>query len=199
MLYYIGRLIFFVLFKTLFGLKVYGKENIPKSGGFIIASNHESNLDPEIIGVSIPRVISFMAKEEFFRNKIFGWLLRRVNAFGIKREGADISSIKEAIKRLNHGYGLLLFPQGGRRSLVSSDEIKGGVGFLACKADVKVVPAFILGSGDVLPKGKRIPALKMISVFFAPPMAYRDYKGYADFSSAVMSAIEALGRASGVN
>lgn len=195
MLYYIGRFIFFVLFKSLFGFKSYGRENIPKNGGFIIASNHASNLDPEIIGSAIPRVLSFMAKEELFHNKLFGWLIRKVNAFPVKRGGADLFSIKEAIKRLKNGSGILLFPQGGRRDSISSDEVKGGVGFLAAKADVPVIPAFIFGSSSVLPKGRKIPSFfNPISVYFAPVIIYKGAQNYAEFSQKVMSAIDALSR-----
>ncbi|MDP1853573.1 MAG: lysophospholipid acyltransferase family protein [Candidatus Omnitrophota bacterium] len=195
MLYYIGRFIFFVLFKSLFGFKFYGKENIPKYGGFIIASNHASNLDPEIIGSAIPRVLSFMAKEELFHNKVFGWVLWKVHAFPVKRGGADLFSIKEAIKRLKNGFGILLFPQGGRRDSISADEVKGGVGFLASKADVPVIPAFIFGSGDALPKGRKIPNFfKPISVYFAPGIIYKGSRDYAEFSQTIMSAIDALSR-----
>lgn len=195
MFYYIGRFIFFVLFKTLFGFRVYGKENIPKKGGFIIASNHASNLDPGIIGSAIPRVLSFMAKEELFRNKIFGWILWKVHAFPVKRGGADLFSIKEAIKRLKNGSGILLFPQGGRRDSIAASEVKGGVGFLASKADVPVIPAFIFGSSDALPRGRKTPNFfKPINVYFASALIYRDSQGYPEFSQSIMSAIEALGR-----
>lgn len=196
--YYIGRWIFFIFFKALFNFKVYGRQNIPKNGGFIIASNHESNFDPGIIGSTMLRVISFMAKEELFRNKLFGWLLYQVNAFPVKRGRTDLSAIKEAIKRLKNDHALLLFPQGGRRDSINTEEVKGGVGFLASKARVPVVPAFIFGSGDVLPKGRRVPVFfKPISVYFASPITYEGYDDYKKFSLAVINAIENLSRNAG--
>lgn len=192
MLYYIGRFIFFVLFKSLFRLKVYGSGNIPKNGGFIIASNHASNLDPEVIGVASPRPISFMAKEELFRNKLCGWVLRRLGAFPVKRESGDLSASKEALRRLKKSGGLLLFPQGGRRDTVEIKAAKAGVGMFSQRAKVPVIPAFIDGTAKAMPKGSKSPQLVKIRVYFGRPIYPQVSQEYEQIAKEVMSAISQI-------
>lgn len=193
-LYYIGRTFFFIIFKLLFGFRAYGRDNIPKQLGFIIASNHESNLDPIAVSIASPRMINFMAKEELFRNKFFAFILRNVNAFAVKRAGIDLGSIKEAVRRLKSGGGLLLFPQGGRKQGLDLDDVRAGVGLLALKAGVPIVPAFIVGSSSVLPKGGRRPRKARVSVYFGPAILPDASQGYEEIVKEVMLAISRLAR-----
>lgn len=192
MLYFIGRFIFFIIFKCLFRFKAYGQENIPKHSGFIIASNHESNLDPILLGVASPRAINFMAKEELFRNKFFGFILRRVNAFAVRRGIADLGSIKEAVRRLKNSSGLLLFPQGGRREDVDVEDVRAGVGLIAQKANVPIVPVFIEGSREAMPKGSRFPRRSRVSVYFGPLISPKPYQEYGQIAKEAILAISRL-------
>jgi 1-acyl-sn-glycerol-3-phosphate acyltransferase len=191
MLYLLGKIIFFIIFKLFFKLTVYGKEYIPKKGGFIIASNHTSNLDPIVLGLASPRKINFMAKEELFKNKFFSFILHSVAAFPVKRNKVETTSIKEAIRRLKAGGGLLLFPEGGRRNFIDVSEIKAGVGLLSCKAKVPIIPTLIKGSGEVLPKGRYFPKRGKISVYFAPPISSYS-QNYEDIARETMLAIKKL-------
>lgn len=192
MLYIVGRFIFFVLFKLLFGLKVYAKDNIPRHTGFIIASNHASNIDPLVIAAANYRPINFMAKEELFRNKFFGFILRCVHVFPVKRGKTDLSSIKEAIRRLKDGGGLLLFPQGGRQDSIDVEGAKEGIGLLARRAQVPIVSAYINGSGKAMPKGKKMPRRTQVSVYFGQAMYIKPTQDYASVVKEVMLAIEQL-------
>ncbi|MDD2703685.1 MAG: lysophospholipid acyltransferase family protein, partial [Candidatus Omnitrophica bacterium] len=74
------------LFKCLGGFDVYGRENVPETGGFIAAANHVSYLDPLVIGISCPRRLSYMARHELFSNRIFGGIIRNLGAFPVKRK-----------------------------------------------------------------------------------------------------------------
>ena len=192
MLYMIGRFICFVLLRILVGLRVYGRDSIPKCGGFIIVSNHASNIDPVVIGVASPRPISFMAKEELFSNTFFGFILRRVNAFPVKRGKTDLFSIKEAIKRLRRGGGLLLFPQGARRDVIELEDIKGGAGFFASKAQVPIVPALIKGSDIALPRGSKLPKRTGIDIYFGRPICIGSNQNYGQIAQSAVSAIKEL-------
>ena len=192
MLYIIGRFICFVLLKILVGFRVYGRNNIPRSGGFIVASNHLSNIDPVAIGVASVRPMNFMAKEELFSNKFFGFILRRVNVFPVKRGKADLFSIKEAIKRLRRGEGLLLFPQGRRRDTIELEDVKGGVGFFASKAGVPIVPTLIKGSDLVLPKGSKLPKRTGVNIYFGQPIYIKPNQDYSQIAQSVISAIKQL-------
>ncbi|UCD17981.1 MAG: 1-acyl-sn-glycerol-3-phosphate acyltransferase, partial [Candidatus Zixiibacteriota bacterium] len=90
------------------------KENIPKDGPFILASNHISLTDPPILGASVSRPVHFMAKKELFKNRAFGALLRRLNAYPVNRRGFDKAAIRTAISLLRSAQGMVIFPEGTR-------------------------------------------------------------------------------------
>lgn len=178
--------------KCVLGLSVSGRENIPKKGGFILASNHVSNLDPVIVGVSCARKLNYMAKQELFANFYFGRLLYAVGAFPVKRSIGDISALKEAIKRVASGKGLLLFPEGGRRNQAEELKPQAGVGFLAVKTGVPVIPAFVRGTEIALPKGaKRIKPVK-VSVCFGKKIFPDKNMSYQEITQVVMDNIMQL-------
>ena len=102
-----------------FDLKVYGRHHVPAKGGVLLISNHQSYLDPVLIGVYLERPMTYMAKSELFENKHFGWLIRALNAFPIKQRAGDVGAIKETIKRLKTGALLNVFPEGRGRSAAS--------------------------------------------------------------------------------
>lgn len=145
-----------LLSKILFNLKVYGRENVPQLGGFIIASNHKSYLDPICVGAASPRPLHFMAREDLLSIRAFGSLLRLVGVFAVKRDTADTGAIRVALKWLNKGEGVALFPEGARSSDGAiKSELKKGVGFLSYKSGCPVIPAYVKGSSKALPKNSR--------------------------------------------
>jgi 1-acyl-sn-glycerol-3-phosphate acyltransferase len=194
-LYNLGKTSFAVLFRLCFDLRVSGREHIPSQGGFIVASNHRSNFDPILIGVASSRVINFMAKEGLFKNRFFGWILKNVGAFPVKRHAADIGAIKEAIRRLQDGFGLLIFPEGTREQRREID-VQPGIGMLALKGKVAVVPAFISGSQEALPKGAKWFRSAKIRIFFGRPLFFSEEKPYPQIAHEVMAEINKLNPAS---
>lgn len=190
-LYSLGKLSFFVILKIFCGFRAGGQGNIPRSGGFIIASNHRSNLDPIILGVGSSRVINFMAKEDLFKNIFFGSLLSWVGAFPIKRYSGDIAAIREAIQRLKKGRGLVIFPQGTRQQRLEID-VQPGIGLFATRAKVPVVPAFIAGSEKALPVGAKYFRPANIRVTFGKPLYFDNQKTYPEIAHEVMAEINKL-------
>ena len=92
--YSVVRVLFNGLFFGIYGLHVEGRENIPRKGAIIVAPNHKSNFDPPIVGVAFKdRIIHYMAKEELFKNPIFGYILRQFGTFPVKRGSIDLSLI----------------------------------------------------------------------------------------------------------
>jgi 1-acyl-sn-glycerol-3-phosphate acyltransferase len=193
MLYKVFRFLLFIVFKLFFRLQVKGKEYIPKKGGFILASNHISYLDPMVLGVACPRLLNFMAKQDLFRNPLFSWLISTVGSFPVKRESVDISALKEAMQRLRNGKALLLFPEGrrGEADAVTSQP-QGGVGFLAAKLNVAVVPAFIKGTEKALPKGAKFIRPSKISVYFGKQIQIERGMPYQDIAKLIMAKIRHL-------
>ncbi|MHB8171356.1 MAG: lysophospholipid acyltransferase family protein [Thermincolia bacterium] len=145
--------------------KVFGKENLPATGGVIIASNHVSNLDPVIMGCTFDRRVSYLAKEELFKNPIFGWYISKLEAFPIKRGAGDRGAIREALKILESGRCFGIFPEGTRSKNGELQEGKAGAAMLALKAKVPVLPIGIKGSGE----GKNIV------VWVGNPMYFDEY------------------------
>lgn len=181
-----------MLCKLLLKIEVSGRENIPKKGGFILASNHCSHLDPVILGIVCRRKLNFMAKEELFRNPFFAWFMYRFGAFPVKRRRADISALKEAMKRVNSGNALVIFPQGSRDYDLEASEPQAGVGFLASKIDVPVIPVFIRGTEKALPKGARFIRHAKVSVCFGRQISVGRRMSYQEIAQQIMDSIRYL-------
>jgi len=158
------------LFAIFFSLRVYGRENIPGSGGVLIASNHQSFLDPILIGVGLKRQIHYMARRSLFQNAFFRWFIKSLNAFPVKREGMDVGAIKEAIALLRRGEVVLLFPEGTRTWDGTIGPIQRGFGMIARRAGVSLVPAVIDGALEAWPRTRRIFRFAPISVIFGKPL-----------------------------
>ena len=124
-------------------IHVIGGENIPKEkGGYIIASNHVSNNDPPVVGITFKGKYTFMAKEELFEmNPIFTWLITKLGAFPVRRGAKDNSAIEKALESLKEGRIFVIFPEGSKDGTLG--RAKSGVTLIAAQAKVPVVPVFI--------------------------------------------------------
>ena len=175
---------------------------MPKKGGCIIASNHLSYLDPIVLAVGSPRILSFMAKKELFSHHglVFKWVISALNAFPLDRGNADLKAMRFAINKLKQGNTLIIFPEGTRSRSGEVKDAQAGVGMLAAKADVVVIPAYIKGSDKALPaETKKISFFSPISVIFGPALKFRkddsskDIKAqYQAFSSEIIKQIKEL-------
>ncbi len=131
---------------TVYKITVVGKENIPAAkGGYIIASNHVSNNDPPVVGITFKGKYTFMAKEELFRkNPIFTWLITKLGAFPVKRGAKDgAQAIEKALQSLKDGRIFVIFPEGTRSKDGTLGRAKSGVTLVAAQAKAPVVPVFI--------------------------------------------------------
>lgn len=178
--------------RIFFHVGVSGTDNLPEKGGFILASNHISYLDPVILAVASPRKLNFMAKRELFRNRLIGPFLMGLGAFPVKRDSADLSALKEAIRRLRQGLGLVLFPEGSRGFGTQAQEPQAGIGFLAAKTAVPVVPAFIKGTDLALPRGARRIKAARISVSFGKQILAERRMPYRETAGLIMARIRHL-------
>jgi len=159
-----------------FDLKVYRQDYVPQYGGVMIASNHQSYLDPVLIASQLKRPLSFLAKSELFENRYFGWLIRNLNAFPVKQGTGDVGAVKETIRRLQEGHALNLFPEGSRCDDGEIGPMLPGIGLIIRKAGVPVVPAAIDGSFQAWPKSRTLPKPRPLRVLYGPPMELDDLK-----------------------
>lgn len=192
MFYSTLRFISFVILKTLMRLKVQGSDNIPEKGGFILASNHVSYLDPVALGVACKRKLNYMAKQELFRGPLSSRFFRMLHCFPVKRDSADLSAMKEAMRRVRAGGGLLLFPEGSRRFGSDSQGPYAGIGFLTAKLNVPVIPAFVKGTDKALAPGAKFIRLTGVSVCFGKQISIERRMPYQDIARQIMDNIRHL-------
>jgi len=164
------RLLAFCFLKLFFRLKVRGAGNLPDTGGALIACNHQSYLDPIIIGGTSRRPVVFMARDTLFRNRLFARLIRKCNAFPVRRGKLDRKALQTAVDKLRAGRLLLLFPEGTRTDDGSIRELHSGAVMLAHKANVPIVPAAINGAFQAWPKTHRLFRFKPVSITYGEPM-----------------------------
>ena len=170
------RLIARPIMALVFDLKVYGRQHVPSKGGVLLISNHQSYLDPVLIGVYLERPMTYMAKSELFENKYFGWLIRALNAFPIKQRAGDVGAIKETIKRLKAGALLNVFPEGARTFTGELGPIEPGSALVIRRAGVPVVPCVIQGSFEAWPRTTKLPKPHPIAVMYGPALKVEGLK-----------------------
>lgn len=169
-------------------LEVEGWDNVPE-GACLLASNHQSMLDPPLVGSCLPREIAFIARRSLFDNPVFGALIRACNSIPLDRGTADVGAIRAALGALADGNGLLIFPEGTRSADGVIGPPKAGAGLLACKSGVPVVPVRVRGARDVLPRGAIVPAgASRIRVRFGRPMTPDEYDPGRDHDDRFMEA-----------
>lgn len=198
MLYAMMKPLAVLLMRLLFGLEARGTEHVPRAGALLVVANHSSLLDPPIVGGMAPRPLSFLAKEELFRIPLFGRFMHGLNARPLKREGADPRALRTALRLLEEGHALLVFPEGTRGEEGTLRPPKAGAAFLAVLSGVPVVPAYVQGSGRVWPRGRALPRTGKVIVTFGPPLRFDRRQGadrkaqYEAASRAMMDAIAGL-------
>ena len=193
--YRLIRVVLFITYRLLFRFRCYGAENVPAASderGVILAPNHASYLDPPLLGISLKRRVTYLAKEYLFRHFFVGWVLRSIGAYPIKTKTNDFRSIRDLIRILHGGHCIVVFPEGTRSEDGRFREPEGGVGFLAIKSKAYVVPVYIKGSYDAFPKGAKRFRCRPIEVYFGDafvPAASREFLSAGDDYSAVSKKI----------
>lgn len=153
------------LFRILFRIEIIDYHKIPEKGGLILCSNHLGYLDPFFICLYFPRLVYFMAKIELFKSKSFASLITFFNAFPVRRESADRRAIYNALKVLNDGQVLGMFPEGTRSTDGTIGQGYRGVGLIATMSKALILPMAIAGTNKIIRKPhKRIffPKIKLI-------------------------------------
>lgn len=197
--YWLGWMAFGAAFRTLFGLKIVGRENLVTEGPVLVASNHQSFLDPPLIGNLYDTEMVFLARKTLFVG-FFKWLYPQWNAIPVDQDRPDMSSLKTIIRRLKEGHRVLVFPEGARTLDGEIGEAAPGIGLIAAKSGAVIQPVRISGAREALPRGSARIRFARITVSVGPPIrltaedlqATTGKEGYERITEKIMRAIAAL-------
>ena len=169
--FFVLKAIGVLLLQIFFHVQVENRERIPMKGPLIVAANHFSYMDPMVLQSMFPRRISFMMTEVYYEGR-GKWLFRLLHCISVKQKGSNIAALKEGLEVLEKNDVLGIFPEGGVSIEGRLREGNPGIGFLARKSGAPVIPAFISGTYEALPKGAKIPRISKIKVIFGRPITF---------------------------
>ncbi len=197
--YHFFHIIIRILIKPLFKFQMFGVKNVPPTGGVLFMSNHASHFDSIFLGAAVRRNLHYMARATLFKPGLIKRFLLSVNAFPVHLGVPDRKAIRQALQLLGSGNQLLIFPEGTRTVDGSLGKARPGIGLIAYRVNVPVVPIFLSGTQEVLPRGAKIPKLAKITVSFGKPLDMEQYRKseasretYVNIGSEVMTRIAEL-------
>ena len=191
------RLLFTGIYKT----EIAGLENIPRDRGFILACNHQSFLDPPIAGCFLHRPIAYFARDTLFKRGLISWLLKQLYAIPVKREAPnDVTAIKTVLKILKQGGGVVFFPEGTRANDQALQAPQKGIGWIACKSKISVLPVRVFGTGQGLSRNNQHFSWQTpLSIHYGHCLSFQDYDPgtthpdrYQEASNRIMNAISKI-------
>ena len=149
-----------------FNIRCGGREKVPESGGGLMLSNHQSNLDPVLVGLACHRRLNYVARKTLFKFAPFRWLINSLDAISIDREGTGLDGLKETLKRLKRGEIVLLFPEGTRTPDGEVHAMKPGFCAVARRSRVPILPVAMDGAWHAWPRQLKLPRQAVIHVQF---------------------------------
>ena len=198
-IYWLGWMSFGAAFRTLFGMRVIGEENLITEGPVLVASNHQSFLDPPLIGNLYKDEMVYLARKTLFTGAS-RWVYTKWNAIPVDQDRPDMASLKTIIRKLKEGHRVLVFPEGERSRDGSIGEAAPGIGLVAVKSGAPIQPVRISGARDALPRGSSRIRFARITVTVGPaihltPEEIKEAhgkEGYNRITKRIMAAIHKL-------
>jgi 1-acyl-sn-glycerol-3-phosphate acyltransferase len=198
-IYWLGWMSFGAAFRTIFGMRVIGEENLITEGAVLVASNHQSFLDPPLIGNLYKTEMVFLARKSLFKGPAT-WVYPQWNAIPVDQDRPDMASLKTIIRKLKEGHRVLVFPEGARTIDGNLGEAAPGIGLIAAKSAVPIQPVRISGAREALPRGSGRIRFARITVTIGRPIyltpeelkSASSKQGYDDLAKRIMGAIGAL-------
>jgi 1-acyl-sn-glycerol-3-phosphate acyltransferase len=188
--------------------EVTGLENIPETGGALIASNHMSIVDSIFLPLVISRPVTFAAKSEYFTgtrmvDRVTAMYMRATNQLSVDRAGARAAQamLEAALERVNGGALFGIYPEGTRSPDGRLYRGRTGIGWLALHSGVPVIPVAMIGTDRVLPPGRTVPKLNRIQVKIGSPLTFDALRaegtGGRQRRAVTDAVMEAIGKLSG--
>jgi 1-acyl-sn-glycerol-3-phosphate acyltransferase len=184
--------------KTVFSYRAFGQDNIVEDGPAIMAANHQSYLDPPLVGITCRNELYFLARRTLFEKRLLGALISRVNALPVDLSRSDRTAVRTIINLLKEGHRTVIFPEGTRSLDGNIQPARPGIGMIIAKTLVPVVPMRIFGSFEAWPKGGRLKPYP-ITVVVGKPIHFakgdigRNHReSYQKISESVLATIAAI-------
>ncbi len=168
--YIVCRFIFRLVGLLLFKYHCQGRHHLPDRGGAIICANHQSFLDPPLVGMALSRHFVFLARKTLFGNPVFGFIISMLDGVPLNRDGLGIEGIKTTLRKLKAGQALIMFPEGTRSKTGDLQPLKSGFITLARRSHVPLIPCGVVGAIDCLPRGGKLPRFERIRCVYGPPI-----------------------------
>ncbi len=196
--YLFAKIVFGTFALVYFRVRVRGGRNVPEKGGFLLAANHLSFVDPLLLGAFLKRRLWFIMAEDQFEKPIFHAFSRLMDVIPVRAGAAfRLAPIRRSLTLLKHGKAVAIFPEGQRSGTGRLLPPQSGLGVLAARGHVPVLPVAIVGTREVYPVGRRFPKPGRVTLYVGSPM--KDIAGLEPEAIAVkaMEAIADLLRAHG--
>lgn len=188
-----------LLARCFFSMRVIHPERMVEEGPLILAVNHSSYFDPPLAGICSRRGVYYLARKSLSKWPFFGPLFPAMNNIFVERDGTDMSALREVMKKLREGNGVVLFPEGTRSKDGNLQPGRAGIGLIIAKTLAPVLPMRIFGAHEAFPKNSKGLRLTRITVVIGQPLYFTkedvgngDRDAYQRLSDRVMTAIAAL-------
>ena len=193
--FHIVRLFSLTFFKFFHSFRTSGTDNLPP-GPLILAPNHASYLDPPATGCGLFRVTYYLARHTLFKPPIASWLLPSIGSIPVNQNSPGPSSLKNIFEVFKNKGTLVLFPEGQRTFDGNLRKAEPGIGMIAARANVPVVPVHIIGSREAMPRNGSWHPFRPIRVVYGQPMRFtgdpKNREDFQKFADEIMSAISKL-------
>jgi 1-acyl-sn-glycerol-3-phosphate acyltransferase len=197
-LYWLGYTLSGAIARIGFQYRAYGQENIIEEGPAIMAANHQSYLDPPLVGITCRNELYYLARKTLFEKKLLGPIISRVNALPVDLSRGDLVAFRTIMNLLKQGHRTVIFPEGTRSLTGQIQRARPGIGMIIARTLAPVVPMRIFGSFEAWPKGGKI-RLHPITVVVGKPMRFNkedlvpnNREAYQKISEQVLDAIAAI-------
>lgn len=177
--YRVGWICYRAAFRAYFRWRVFNPERVPEAGPAILASNHQSFLDPPLVGAALKRDINYLARENLFRFPVLGTILRSWNVVPVDREGGGAKGLKAILDRLLEGGAIIVFPEGTRTRDGKFQPARAGVGLTVIKSTAPVVPVRVFGTYRAYGRHLRFPRPFPVAVKFGRPLLFEIFRSEA--------------------
>ncbi len=163
-----------------FRIRCEGRYHVPTKGGALVCANHQSFLDPVLVGLACDRRLNYLARRTLFEHRFLAWLMTWYDAIPLERDGLGLSGMKETLRRLKREEMVLLFPEGTRTTDGAIGELKPGFCALARRSRVPLLPVTLSGAFSAWPRSQRLPRPAPIWIQFGPAISVEEVAALDD-------------------